>query len=106
MFSMVRRSCLCHLSLGGVYLQMMKLNDRHAICEGFEESLGGAVHEEVLVETRRVFCRLPGFIAGLHKMSLKVCYFLISHCLECNWPSCGFISLLSCCMMIPGNDSY
>ncbi|KAM6196165.1 LOW QUALITY PROTEIN: uncharacterized protein WM294_008772 [Sarcoramphus papa] len=54
-FTFTASSCLSNLSFHGVYLQMMKTNDRHAICEGFEESLGGAVREDVLVETRRVF---------------------------------------------------
>lgn len=38
---------------------MMKMNDQGAICAGSEESLAGAVCEEVAVETWHVFCRFP-----------------------------------------------
>ena len=41
---------------------MMKINDRHAICEGFEESLGGAACEEVLVETWHVCFDCQGLL--------------------------------------------
>lgn len=81
------------------------MNEQGAICAGFEESVGGAVCEEVAVETWHVFCGFPGLLAGLLEMSLKVSYFWVPPCSDSDWSSCGFISLLSYCVLFPGKGS-
>ena len=43
--------------------------------------------------------QFPGFCGGLHKLRMMESQFWTSQCSDSNWPSVGFITLLSCCMM-------
>ena len=49
---------------------------------------------------------IPRFVAGKHKVSLKVSYFWISHYSVSTWPSCGFIHFLSCFTIFPVSGRY
>lgn len=55
---MVRRRFCASLTLDTVYVQMM-INENDVSCEGFEERLGIAVCEEVLVRNKICVLLVP-----------------------------------------------
>lgn len=111
--SMVRRRFCASLTLDTVYVQMM-INENDVSCEGFEERLGIAVCEEVLVRNKICVLLVPRLLCWTTYIIVKVVgfegfvwgFFNISYYLEPKCPSCRLISLVSCCMMFSLNGSY